>query len=47
MTIDRRRENRKETYAEALTGNSICWRKNPTVEENQINISLTCNDENS
>ena len=47
ITFDRRRRNRKQTYAEALTGNSICWGKNPTVEENQINILFTFNDDNS
>ena len=30
ITFDRRRGNKKQTYVEALTGNSICWGKNPT-----------------
>ena len=47
ITFDRRRRNRKQTYAEALTRNSISWVKNPTVEENQINILFTFNDDNS
>ena len=47
VTFDRRRGNRKQSYAEGLTGKSICGGKNPTVEENQTNILSTFNDGNS
>ena len=47
VTFDRRRGSRKQSYAEGLTGKSICGGKNPTVEENQTNILSTFNDGNS
>ena len=34
VTFDRRQRDRKQSYAEVLTGNIICGRNNPIVEEN-------------
>ena len=45
ITFDRRRGNRKQSYAEVLTRNCIGAGKNPTVEENQIDTLSNFNDD--
>ena len=45
ITFDRRSGNRKQSYAEVLTGNCIGAGKNPTVEENQIDTLSNFNDD--